>query len=335
MELMKEIAIIGAGGWGTALSIALSQKAQAIRLWVFEPDLCESICRTRVNGVYLPGFLVPDNVHATHDLAGTLRDAELVVLAVPSQHLRTVCNQLRPHAEPAQVFLSATKGLETGTLKRMSEVVCESLTTRFQPRVAVLSGPTFAREVAHGSPAAVVVASRDGVLARHLQSQLSTPSFRLYTNTDTAGVEFGGAVKNIIAIAAGVCEGMGLGSNAIAAVITRGLAEMTRLACACGARPETLAGLAGLGDLVLTCTGPLSRNRSAGVELGRGRSLAQILAVTRMAIEGVHTTAAAVELARRHSIEMPIAEQVHAMLFENRLPKDALRELMERTLKPE
>jgi glycerol-3-phosphate dehydrogenase (NAD(P)+) len=217
----------------------------------------------------------------------------------------------------------------------MSEVITEIVTPRFVPRLAALSGPTFAREVAHQWPAAVVVASQDEELAVSVQKNFSTPSFRLYTNTDIIGVELGGAVKNVIAIAAGVCEGMGLGSNAIAAVITRGLAEMTRLACACGAHRDTLAGLAGLGDLVLTCTGAMSRNRSAGVELGRGRSAEEILSSTRMAIEGMHTTAAAMELARGKGVEMPITEQMYAMLYGHRPPREALRELMERSLKPE
>jgi glycerol-3-phosphate dehydrogenase (NAD(P)+) len=332
---MKTIAIIGAGGWGTALSVALARNAETIRLWVYEPELCASLATKRMNDLYLPGFFVPSNVEPTHRLDTALAGAELVLTAVPSQHLREVCRQMLPNAGPDQIFLSATKGIENQTLLRMTEVIAEIITPRFAPRLAALSGPTFAREVAHQWPAALVVASPDASLAAELQRRLSTPSFRLYTNTDITGVEMGGAVKNVIAIAAGVCEGMGLGSNAIAAVITRGLAEMTRLACACGARAETLAGLAGLGDLVLTCTGPLSRNRSAGVELGRGRSVEEILASTRMAIEGIHTTAATVELARRHGVEMPITAQMHALLYQHRPPREALRELMDRSLKPE
>ncbi|MBI3933657.1 MAG: NAD(P)-dependent glycerol-3-phosphate dehydrogenase [Acidobacteria bacterium] len=332
---MKSIAIIGAGGWGTALSIALSHNVETIRLWVFEPELYQSLCEKRTNELYLPGFFIPANVSPTLGLDTAIAGAELVLTAVPSQHLRSVCRELLPHVQPEQVFLSATKGIESQTLLRMSEVIADVFRPRFAPRLAALSGPTFAWEVAHGAPTAVVVASQDGDLAAALQKQFSTPAFRLYTNTDVIGVELGGAVKNVIAIAAGVCEGMGLGSNAIAAVITRGLSEMTRLACACGARSETLVGLAGLGDLVLTCTGAMSRNRSAGVELGRGRSLQEILGSTRMAIEGIYTTAATVSLARRQGIEVPITEQMHALLFQNRSPQEALRELMERSLKRE
>ena len=332
---MKTIAIIGAGGWGTALSIALAGSVKTIHLWVYEPELCESLCTKRINEPYLPGFFVPANVAPTLRLDAALADAELVITAIPSQQLRAVCRQMLPHVRSEQVFLSATKGIENRTLYRMSEVIAESFAPRFVPRLAALSGPTFAREVAHQSPTAVVVASPDEALAANIQKHFSTPHFRLYTNTDIIGVELGGAVKNVIAIAAGVCEGMELGSNAVAAVITRGLAEMTRLACACGARSETITGLAGLGDLVLTCTGTLSRNRSAGVELGRGRSVEEILGSTRMAIEGIHTTAATLELAYRQGVEMPITEQMYAMLYDHRPPREALRELMDRSLKPE
>ncbi|MBI2819404.1 MAG: NAD(P)-dependent glycerol-3-phosphate dehydrogenase [Acidobacteria bacterium] len=332
---MKTIAIIGAGGWGTALSIALARNVETIHLWVYEPELCESLRHKRINELYLPGFFVPANVFPTLRLDAATADAELVLTAVPSQHLRSLCREMLPHVRPEQIFLSASKGIENQTLLRMSEVIAGTFGQRFAPRLAALSGPTFAREVAHGSPTAVVVASQDAELSASLQHKFSTSSFRLYTNTDIIGVELGGAVKNVIAIAAGVCEGMGLGSNAIAAVITRGLSEMTRLACACGARSETLAGLAGLGDLVLTCTGVMSRNRSAGVELGRGRSVQEILASTRMAIEGIHTTAATMELARIKGVDMPITEQMYAVLYNHRPPQDALRELMDRSLKPE
>jgi glycerol-3-phosphate dehydrogenase (NAD(P)+) len=332
---LKTIAIIGAGGWGTALSIALAGKVETLRLWIYEPELCESLTKTRSNSLYLPGFFVPSNVEPVNRLDAALGGAEVVLTAVPSQHLRGVCSRMLSFLRPEQIFWSATKGLEHQSRRRMTEVIQETLAPRFAPRLAVLSGPTFAREVAHGSPATVVVASEDPLLADLLQQQFSTPVFRLYTNTDVIGVELGGAIKNVIAIAAGVCEGMGLGSNAVAAVITRGLAEMTRLACAMGARRETLYGLAGLGDLVLTCTGPLSRNRSAGVEIGRGRSPSDILSATRMAIEGFPAASAVLELGRQHGVQMPIAEQTYAMLCGRRSPQDALRELMERSLKPE
>ena len=285
--------------------------------------------------MYLPGSFLPDNVIPATDLAEVLADTNVVFTVVPSDYLRSVCRQMAPLARSEQIFVSATKGLENRTCLRMSEVITETFEARFRPKLAVLSGPTFAREVARGLPTAVTIASTDGDLARQLQCQFAHSTFRFYTNTDVIGVELGGALKNSIAIAAGVCEGLGLGSNAVAALVTRGLSEITRLACACGARRETLTGLAGLGDLVLTCTGPLSRNRRVGVELGRGRKLAEILESTRMVAEGIHTTAAAVSLARQKGVEMRITEQMYAVLYENRSPLDAVRELMERSLKAE
>ncbi len=337
---MSTLAIIGAGGWGTALAVTLARNVDRVNLWVFEPDIAERLRRTRINEVYLPDITIPPNVAPSADLAGTLQGAEIVLIAVPSPHVRRVCEQMLLIVSAQQIFVSAVKGLEygsqeDGTLLRMSEVVREVFRPRFMPRIAVLSGPTFAREVARGTPTAVVMASEDEDLAVELQRRFSTATFRLYTNTDVIGVELGAAVKNVMAIAAGICEGLELGSNAVAAVITRGLAEITRLACACGARRETLSGLAGLGDLVLTCTGAQSRNHWAGVELGRGRALAEIVGSTRMVIEGVHATAATLELARRQDVQMPIVEQVHAILHQGRSPRDAARELMERNLKPE
>ncbi len=336
---MKNLAIIGAGGWGTALSIRLAQSTERIRLWVYEPELCESLAKTRVNDLYLPGFFIPENVEPTTDLATALEGAEVVLTVVPSHHVRSIYEQmLRVLCRPSdgeRLFVSATKGLESDTLLRMSQVIDETLRPHFHPRIAVLSGPTFAREVGRGSPAAVVIASADEDLARLLQKRFSNSAFRLYTNTDVTGVEIGGSVKNVIAIAAGVSGGLGLGSNAIAALITRGLSEITRLACACGARRETLAGLAGLGDLVLTCTGALSRNRTVGVELGRGRSLPEILQSMRTVAEGINTTAATLQLAKQKGVEMPITEQMYALLYHQCSPQDTVRKLMERTLRPE
>jgi glycerol-3-phosphate dehydrogenase (NAD(P)+) len=274
-------------------------------------------------------------VYPTTDIAAALDGAEIVLMAVPSQHLRSVCETMLPMLRAGQILVSATKGLEREGLRRMSQVIAETIAPRFSPRLAVLSGPTFAREVAHGAPTAVVIASEDEALASLLQRRLAHSALRFYTNTDVIGVEIGGAVKNVIAIAAGICEGLELGSNAVAALVTRGLAEITRLACACGGRRETLYGLAGLGDLVLTCTGASSRNRSAGVELGRGRSLEQILSSTPMVIEGVPTALATIKLAQQKGVEMPIAEQMYAVLYQNRAPRDAVRELMERSLKAE
>jgi len=332
---MKRIAIIGAGGWGTALAIVLSRNFEDIRLWVYEPDLCERMRETRVNDLYLAGAFLPPSVTPTHEMCETLADAEVVITAVPSEFLRGVFERIALLARPEQVFVSATKGLENRTLLRMTEVITETLRSEFDPKLAVLSGPTFAREVAHGAPAAVTIASADEDLARLLQLKFANSMFRFYTNTDVIGVEMGGALKNVIAIAAGLAEGLSLGSNAMAAIVTRGLSEITRLACACGARRETLAGLSGLGDLVLTCTGALSRNHRVGVELGRGRKLDEILKSMRMVAEGVNTTAAARELARQKGIDMAITEQMYAVLFENLPPREAVRVLMERELKAE
>lgn len=289
----------------------------------------------RENTVYLPGFRVPEAVEPTGDLDEALDDANFVLGAVPSAHARAVYAAALPYLDARMIFVSATKGLEHGSLLRMSEVIADAIRPRFAPRVAVLSGPSFALEVARGDPTAVVIASREPELAAAVQNEFSGPALRLYTNDDTTGVELGGAVKNVIAIAAGACIGLGLGSNTVAALITRGLAEMTRLAVAAGGRRDTLAGLAGLGDLVLTATGALSRNRTVGVELGRGRTLSDILAGMRMVAEGVGTTEATLQLARKHGVEMPIAEQMDAVLHRGRAPRDAIRELMERRLKQE
>ncbi len=332
---MNKLAIIGAGGWGTALSIVLCRDARLISLWAYEPDLCQRLRETRENDLFLPGFRLPPNVSPTNDLAQAVEGADTVLTVMPSHHCRALYRQMVPFLRPEMRLVSATKGLENQTLLRMSRVIAEVVGERFRPALAALSGPTFAREVAAGQPAAVVIASEDAELARSLQREFSGPTFRLYTNPDVAGVEYGASLKNVIAIGAGVCDGLGLGSNSLAALITRGLAEITRLACALGARRETLFGLAGMGDLVLTCTGALSRNRGLGVELARGRPLKDIISSMRMVAEGVNTTVAAVELARRAGVEMPITEQMHAMLFEGRPPREAIRELMERTLKTE
>lgn len=332
-----KIAIIGGGSWGTALAIVLS-RARArhdLRLWIREPELARSTAQTRANDVYLPGFSLPTDVRITNDLGEALAGAEIVLSVIPSLYLRGVYRQMLPYLQPEMVFVSATKGIENHSLLRMSQVIAETVKEKFPARVAALSGPTFAREIARGDPAAVVIASRDLALAQSIQHAFSGPTFRLYRNDDIVGVELGGATKNIIAIAAGVCDGLGLGSNSIAALITRGLAEMTRLVTACGAQRETLGGLAGLGDLVLTCTGALSRNRTVGVELGKGRPLEEITRGMRMVAEGVHTTVATMELARRKGVEMPITTQMYALMYEGRSPRDAIRELMERTLKHE
>jgi len=332
---MNRLAIIGGGSWGSALSIVLAPRFPDVRLWVWEQDLAARMRQTRENDVYLPGFRLPESVRVAAGFGEALEGADIVLSVTPSHVTRVLYSQMLPHLEPAMLFVSATKGLENGTLARMSQVIRQVVGARFSPRVAVLSGPTFAREVAGGEPAALVIASDDRELNSAIQLAFSGPTFRLYTNDDPVGVELAASLKNVIAIGAGVANGLGLGSNAIAALSTRGLAEITRLATALGGKPATLAGLAGLGDLVLTCSGALSRNRQVGIELGRGRALAEILGAMRMVAEGVQTTYAAVDLARRHGVEMPITLQVNAILRGERSPRQAIRELMERSLKSE
>lgn len=332
---MNRLAIIGGGSWGTALAIVLAQKFAEIGLWVFEPDLAAAMQRSRENNVYLPGFRLPSNVCIFSDFEPALAGAKIVILVVPSHVMRTVLHNALAYMRPGMLLVSATKGLENGSLDRMTEVIGETVRPLYTPRIVVLSGPTFAREVAAGKPAAVVAASADEDACRLVREGFSGPTLRVYSGTDPCGVEIGGAVKNVIAIGAGVCAGLELGHNALAALITRGLAEITRLASAMGGKASTLAGLAGLGDLVLTCTGELSRNRHVGQELAAGKSLADILASQPMVPEGVKTCRATVELAARYSVEMPIAKQMHAMLNLGRSPADAVRELMERSLKME
>ena len=332
---MRTIAIIGGGSWGTALALAAtrSRAPHAVRLWLREKDLAARMQSSRENDLFLPGFSLPPQVGITGELARAAAGADIVVSVIPAQFLRRVWAELRGELSPKAAVVSATKGLENESLLRPTEVIRQALGDSRQ--LAALSGPSFAREVAAGLPTAVVAAAEDEALARELQEELSGPSLRLYTNTDVAGVEIGGAVKNVIAIAAGVSDGLELGTNARAALITRGLAEMTRLAVACGGRRETLAGLAGLGDLVLTCTGALSRNRSVGLELARGRKLEEIVGSMRMIAEGVETTRVTRALGRRLGVELPITEQMHRMLFEGIEPRAAARALMERTLKEE
>jgi len=334
---MKKIAVLGAGSWGTALALVLqrSRREHQVCLWARRAALAEALAKKRVNSDYLDGFELPPQLEITSDLEGALEGAEIVLGVVPSEHARAIYSSALPHLRPEMAIVSATKGLDFPELERMTQVIASVTAPQFPARVAALSGPSFAREAARGDPTAVVVASQDESLAGEIQEELAGPTFRLYTNTDVTGVELGGAVKNVIAIAAGVCVGLGLGHNSVAALITRGLTELTRLGCALGGRRETLSGLAGLGDLVLTCTGTLSRNRSVGVALGQGRGLAEIQSGMRMVAEGVRTTAATLELARRHGIEMPIAEQMYGVLYENRPPREAIRELMERRLKNE
>ena len=326
------LAIIGGGSWGTALAIALAPRFPSIRLWVFEADLAERMCATRENDVYLPGYKLPENVSVTTDLSA-MAGADIVLGVTPSHHARRLYTDALPHLDPSMTFVSATKGLERGSLMRMSEVLEDVLP--FPAKIAVLSGPTFAREIASFEPAAVVIASKDLDTAARVQAAFSGPAFRLYTNSDPIGVEIGAALKNVIAIAAGVCHGLGLGSNTQAALVTRGLAEITRLAVTMGGQAKTLAGLAGLGDLVLTCTGDQSRNRKVGMELAKGRTASEIVGSMRMVAEGVETCDAAVALGRKFGVDLPIICQMQAVLAGQKSPREALRDLMERSLKGE
>ena len=331
---MSRIGIIGAGAWGTALSIVLGRKQRhQVRLWAYEEDVRRAIEGHRVNDRFLTGCTIPDCVSVTGDLAEAVADAEILVSAMPSQHCRRLFELIAQQLTPETLIVSATKGLEQRTFLRMTEIIEGVAGSR---ALGALSGPSFASEVARGDPTAITIASKDPDLANTVQREFSDTAFRVYTNDDVVGVELGGALKNIIAIAAGVCDGIGLGHNSIAGLITRGLAEMTRLAVACGSRTETMSGLAGLGDLVLTCTGGLSRNRTVGVELGRGLHLPEIIAGMRgMVAEGVYTTDAALQLARQHNVEMPITEQMHAILNQGKSPRDAIQELMTRSAKSE
>lgn len=331
---MKRLAVIGGGAWGTALAIVLAPRFERVHLWVYESDVAERMQAERQNDVYLPGFSIAGNTIVTSDLGFSVADADVVLSVMPSHHVRRMYAQMLPFLTPSMTFVSATKGLEVGTILRMSEVIA-SAGSAFPIKAAVLSGPTFAKEVARGDPTALVVASPDEDLNRRVQEAFSGPTFRVYTSPDAIGVEIGGSIKNVIAIGSGVIHGMALGHNATAALITRGLAEMTRLAVAMGGRAQTLAGLAGLGDLVLTCTGDLSRNRMVGIELARGRKLDEIVGSMNMVAEGVKTTEAAVELARRFGVEMPITEQMYRMLYHRVSPREAIRRLMERSLKGE
>lgn len=332
---MSRIAIIGAGGWGTALGLVAGRAGHTVRLWSRSAEVVESINEGRVNRHYLAGHELAGDVAATCEAGEALGGAEIVILAAPSHATRELL-RCEGRAVPREaVVVSATKGIEVETGRRVSEIVREELGEGAARRFVCLSGPSFAREVAEGRPTAVVAAGADVELARRVQSALSFENLRVYTNDDVTGTEFGGAVKNVIALAAGMVTGLGLGTNSVAALVTRGLAEIVRLATAEGARVETLMGLAGLGDLVLTATGPLSRNRRVGEQLARGRTLAEITSGMREVAEGVRTTRAVKELAARRGIEMPITEQVFAVLYEGRGVGDAVEELMARPLKGE
>jgi glycerol-3-phosphate dehydrogenase (NAD(P)+) len=329
----RSVAILGAGSWGTALAVHLGRLGHEVRLWGRDPTLVADIESRRENASYLAGVALPPVVTVTHDFDRALDGTDLIVSAIPSHGCRHVMRDASAHIAPHATIVSATKGLEADTLLRMSEVIAQELGPG-RP-VVVLSGPSFAVEVARELPTAVLAASSHGLATDLVQAEFRGPHFRLYGSDDVVGVEIGGALKNVIAIAAGVVEGLGLGHNALAALITRGLAEITRLACAAGGKRETLAGLSGLGDLVLTCTGDLSRNRHVGVELARGRSLADVLSGMKMIAEGVRTTGAALALGARHGVELPIATQMAEVLAGRSDPRSAVGALMLRRQRAE
>jgi glycerol-3-phosphate dehydrogenase (NAD(P)+) len=328
---MKKIAVIGAGSWGTTLASLLAGKDYDVSLWVYEKEIAEKIKSTRINDVYLPGYNIPGNIDVSNSLEDVLSDAGYILSVVPAQYTRAVFEPVIQYVKSNAVVVSASKGIETGTLLTVSGVFKE-LTGKDS---AVISGPSFAKEVIEKLPTAVTIASKDKENGFELQNIFSTEYFRVYTNTDVLGTELGGALKNVMAIASGISDGLGLGSSTRAALITRGLAEMTRLGAIMGAKEKTFGGLSGLGDLVLTCTGKLSRNYTVGYKLGKGERLVDILSSMKMVAEGVDTSQSAYELSRRHKVEMPIIEKIYKVISEEKKPLDAVRELMTRSLKSE
>ena len=331
----SRVAVIGTTSWGTTLAIMLSRKGLTVSLWARTEEEAEKLNREKENTVRLPGFPFPEDLRATASLDEALDKAGLVIFAVPSQDMRRNVGLVREYLGSSTLILSVAKGLEVESVKRMSQVLSEEIKTRFHPNICVLSGPNLSREIARGLPAVTVVAAYDAAVAARVQKIMATPLFRVYTNTDVVGVELGGALKNIIALAAGMVDGLEYGNNTKAGLITRGLAEITRLGVAAGANPLTFAGLAGLGDLVATCASPLSRNRFVGQELAKGRDLKGILSSMTGIAEGVTTTIAALKLANELDIEMPIAEQVFRVLFKGLDVRQAVSELMVRELKHE
>lgn len=336
LPIAPRIAVLGSGSWGTALAISLARNGRPVTLWSHSAEAARSLAAARENRKYLPGFKLPDSITVTGEDAA-IADADILVSVVPSEFLRPVMGRLREQMHAGHILVSATKGIENGSFLRMSQVMAAVLAeAELKLPIGVLSGPSFAQEVAAEHPTAITTAFDDHSIASLVQREFASETLRLYTASDLIGVELGGALKNVIAIAAGITAGVGLGSNSMAGLITRGIAEMTRLAVACGGRRETLAGLAGLGDLVLTCTGSLSRNRTVGVELGKGRKLPEILAsLGGKVAEGVHTTRAALGLAQQHRVEMPIAEQMELILDHGKNPREAIKDLMLRPGKHE
>jgi len=328
-------AVVGAGSWGTALADVLARNGHDTVLWVYEQDLASEMLATHVNAVYLPGIQLHPALNCTSSLPEALTDRTMILMVTPVQVMRSVLTLAAPHIGPQALIVNASKGIELDTLKTVSQVLAELLGEDLLERYVALSGPTFAREIANGLPSLIVAASRNEECSQRVQAVVSNATLRVYTNNDVTGVELGGAVKNVIAIAAGICDGLGFGNNARAALITRGLAEMNRLGQAMGAQPATFAGLAGMGDLVLTCTGDLSRNRTVGFKLGQGMRLAEIMAEMRMVAEGVKSAEAVYRLALRLGVDMPIVENVHRILHEDKPARQAVSELMARGLKAE
>jgi glycerol-3-phosphate dehydrogenase (NAD(P)+) len=331
----KTIAVIGAGGWGITLAKILGERGAAVALWCHGRDTYHELEQTRESRVYLPGVLLPVDVRVTRSLADAVADAALIICALPSHAVRQIMEESAGYAASGATVLCGTKGLEENSLKTMSEVLAEVFGKESKGRHAFISGPSFAAEVARGLPAAVTVAAYSEAVATAVQETLSTHSFRVYTSKDVVGVQMGGVIKNVIAIAAGISDGLGLGQSARAALITRGLAEMTRLAVRMGAEAVTLAGLPGLGDLILTCSGELSRNRQVGLAIARGKTLEEIITSTRTVAEGVRNTRSVCSLASRLGVEMPIVDQMQQVLYGGKNPSDAVRDLLQRALKPE
>lgn len=335
MEEHLRVAVIGAGAWGTALASVLVEAEQDVLMWAFEPEVAESISRRHENPVYLPDVDLAPQLQATSSLEEAVRGRDLVLTVVPAQHLRQVATRWVPHAAPHAVVVNASKGIELGTGKLLSDVLEEVLPAHLRRRTAYLSGPSFAREVATGLPTVVVIAARDEAIAERVQHLFARPTFRTYRTTDVIGVEVGGALKNVMAIATGICDGMGLGLNARAAVITRGLLELTRMAKKLGADPITMMGLAGMGDLVLTCTGDLSRNRTFGKALGEGHSVGELIGARPQVVEGYATAKAAYNLSQRLGVYTPIIDEIYSVLYEEKPVAACVHSLMTRPLKRE
>jgi glycerol-3-phosphate dehydrogenase (NAD(P)+) len=325
------ISVIGSGSWGTTLANLLAEKSYDVMLWAYEKDLAEQINKERTNAIYLPDVVLSDNLKATNDIEEAVSTSRYIVNAVPTQHIRSIFNQVKSHIREESIIINASKGIEMGTLLTPSMILKEIL----NKPASVISGPSFAKEVSAKLPTAVTLASEDKKTCMLLQEIFNTDYFRVYTHDDIVGVEIGGALKNVIAIASGICDGLKLGYNSRAALITRGLVEITKLGIVMNAQKKTFSGLSGLGDLVLTCTAPLSRNYSVGYKLGQGQKLSEIISQSRSVIEGVTTTKSAYALSKKYNIEMPITEQIYLTLYKEKSPEETIKDLMNRALKSE